>query len=194
MDNALWDLRGKARGDPVEPERAAAAAREHQRRGYTAQKWFFKYGPSAGSEGMQRNLSMARAVREAVGPGYRLMFDAFMGWDSLLDLQPPPDGHGGEKPLGHEPVGQGVGDPVTAEDRARCEQRDEDVRLDKSEDGVREDAGDCRSPVGGVTAEPATGYFPVEAHRSFRVMQAAVVGVYGRERYSRGSWSEVATS
>jgi L-rhamnonate dehydratase len=99
------DLRGKARGDPVyrllggptrdkvpayasmlgfsvEPERAAAAAPEYQRRGFTAQKWFFKYGPSAGSEGMQRNLSMARAVREAVGPGYRLMFDAFMGWDS----------------------------------------------------------------------------------------------------------------
>jgi L-rhamnonate dehydratase len=105
VDNALWDLRGKARGDPVyrllggptrdnvpayasmlgfsvEPERAAAAAREYQRRGFTAQKWFFRHGPSAGSEGMQRNLAMARAVREAVGPGYHLMFDAFMGWDS----------------------------------------------------------------------------------------------------------------
>jgi L-rhamnonate dehydratase len=105
VDNALWDLRGKVSGEPVyrllggptrdsvpayasmlgfsvEPERAAAVAREYQRRGFTAQKWFFKYGPSAGSEGMRRNLSMARAVREAVGPGYRLMFDAFMGWDS----------------------------------------------------------------------------------------------------------------
>jgi L-rhamnonate dehydratase len=79
VDNALWDLRGKARGDPVyrllggptrdkvpayasmlgfsvEPERAAAAARKYQRRGFTAQKWFFKYGPAAGSDGMQRNL------------------------------------------------------------------------------------------------------------------------------------------
>jgi L-rhamnonate dehydratase len=49
--------------------------------GYHAQKWFFAYGPGTGWEGLQRNLAMARAVREAVGAGYPLMFDAFMGWD-----------------------------------------------------------------------------------------------------------------
>ncbi len=105
VDNALWDLRGKAFGEPVyrllggltrdrvpayasmlgfsvEPERAAVAAKEHQQLGFSAQKWFFRWGPGAGAEGMEKNLSMARAVREAVGPGYPLMFDAFMGWDS----------------------------------------------------------------------------------------------------------------
>jgi L-rhamnonate dehydratase len=30
---------------------------------------------------MQKNLAMAQAVRNAVGAGYTLMFDAFMGWD-----------------------------------------------------------------------------------------------------------------
>lgn len=30
---------------------------------------------------MAKNVAMARAVRDAVGPRYRLMFDAFMGWD-----------------------------------------------------------------------------------------------------------------
>jgi len=105
VDNALWDLRGKVSDEPVyrvlggptrervpayasmlgfsaEPERAAAAAQEYKARGFAAQKWFFRYGPSSGTDGMRRNLSMARAVREAVGPGYRLMFDAVMGWDA----------------------------------------------------------------------------------------------------------------
>jgi L-rhamnonate dehydratase len=104
VDNALWDLRGKAANEPVyrllggptrdrvpayasmlgysvDPERAAAAAGEHVRVGFTAQKWFFRHGPAAGRDGMLANLAMARAVREAVGPGYPLMFDAFMGWD-----------------------------------------------------------------------------------------------------------------
>ena len=104
VDNALWDLRGKVANEPVyrllggptrdrvpayasmlgysvEPERAAAVALEHKGLGFQAQKWFFRHGPSDGWEGMRSNLAMARAVREAVGAGYRLMFDAFMGWD-----------------------------------------------------------------------------------------------------------------
>jgi len=105
VDNALWDLRGKVAREPVyrllggptrgrvpvyasmlgfsvEPERAAAAAQEYRARGFAAQKWFFRYGPAAGAEGMRCNLSLAESVRDAVGPGYRLMFDAVMGWDS----------------------------------------------------------------------------------------------------------------
>lgn len=105
VDNALWDLRGKVEGEPVyrllggptrervpvyasmlgysiEPERAAAVATEHKERGFGAQKWFFAFGPGAGHEGFLRNLAMASALREAVGPGYPLMFDAFMGWDA----------------------------------------------------------------------------------------------------------------
>jgi len=104
IDNALWDLAGRVRGEPVyrllggptrdripayasmlgfsvEPQRAAEVALEHKGQGYQAQKWFFAHGPGAGWEGLQRNLAMAKAVREAVGTGYPLMFDSFMGWD-----------------------------------------------------------------------------------------------------------------
>ncbi|RIK35917.1 MAG: mandelate racemase/muconate lactonizing protein [Chloroflexi bacterium] len=104
VDCALWDLRGKAWGQPVyrllggptraevpayasmlgfatTPEAAAEMATEYKAQGYTAQKWFFRYGPGDGSVGLEKNLAMAQAVRSAVGPHYPLMFDAFMGWD-----------------------------------------------------------------------------------------------------------------
>jgi L-alanine-DL-glutamate epimerase-like enolase superfamily enzyme len=105
IDMALWDITGRAWGVPVyrllggptrdrvpvyasmlgysvEPDRAATAAAEHKAMGFGAQKWFFAYGPGAGPEGMRRDLAMARAVRDAVGEGYPIMFDAFMGWDA----------------------------------------------------------------------------------------------------------------
>lgn len=104
LDCALWDLKGKAWNQPVyrllggptraavpayasllgfstEPEAAAELASSYKAQGYTAQKWFFRYGPGDGSAGFERNLAMAGAVRTAVGPHYRLMFDAYMGWD-----------------------------------------------------------------------------------------------------------------
>jgi L-rhamnonate dehydratase len=104
IDCALWDLKGKAWGQPVyrllggptrtqvpayasllgfsiEPQAAAQVAEEYKAEGYRAQKWFFRYGPVHGVEGKAKNLAMAFAVREAVGPHYPLMFDAFMGWD-----------------------------------------------------------------------------------------------------------------
>ncbi len=109
LDNALWDLRGKVAGEPVfrllggptrdsipayasmlgfpvEPDRAAEVAAQTAAEGYTAQKWFFRHGPIDGIQGLRRNVAMASAVREAVGDGYRLMFDAFMGWDAAYAI------------------------------------------------------------------------------------------------------------
>jgi L-rhamnonate dehydratase len=120
VDCALWDLKGKAWGQPVyrllggptrpsvpayasmlgfsiEPAAAVEVARAYQAQGFSAQKWFFRYGPGDGAEGMERNLALAQALREALGPRYPLMFDAFMGWDlpyatamvrALAPLQP----------------------------------------------------------------------------------------------------------
>jgi L-alanine-DL-glutamate epimerase-like enolase superfamily enzyme len=105
IDCALWDLKGKAWGQPVyrllggptrnavpayasmlgfstEPNAAAQKAAEYQAMGFTAQKWFFRYGPGDGDAGMAHNVAMAQAVREAVGDAYTLMFDAFMGWNT----------------------------------------------------------------------------------------------------------------
>ena len=104
VDCALWDLKGKALGQPVyrllggpaqEPVRAYASmlgfslepaalaerAREYRALGYHAQKWFFRHGPADGGEGASRNVAMVRAAREAVGDDVALMFDAFNSWD-----------------------------------------------------------------------------------------------------------------
>ncbi len=110
LDCALWDLKGKAWGQPIyrllggptrpavpayasmlgfsiEPEAAAQTAREYQAMGFAAQKWFFRYGPGDGEAGKVKNLAMAQAVRQAVGLHYTLMFDAFWGWDTTYALE-----------------------------------------------------------------------------------------------------------
>lgn len=109
VDCALWDLKGKAWQQPVyrllggptrdavpayasmlgfsiEPELAAQTAAEYKEKGFTAQKWFFRYGPGDGEVGKGKNLAMAEAVRGAVGDDYALMFDAFMGWDQAYAI------------------------------------------------------------------------------------------------------------
>jgi L-rhamnonate dehydratase len=110
VDCALWDLRGKALGQPVYrllggPTRPAVACyasmlghsldlglvRERAQwavaRGYRAQKWFFRHGPSEGLEGMARNVALVRTVREAVGPEIEIMFDCFMGGDATYIIR-----------------------------------------------------------------------------------------------------------
>ncbi|MDD9955178.1 MAG: hypothetical protein OXP68_03055 [Anaerolineaceae bacterium] len=103
IDCALWDLKGVAWGQPVyrllggptrervpayasmlghsiEPDEAAQGALDFQSQGFPAQKWFFPYGPGAGQGGLEKNIALAQALREAVGPHYPLMFDAFNSW------------------------------------------------------------------------------------------------------------------
>jgi L-alanine-DL-glutamate epimerase-like enolase superfamily enzyme len=104
VDNCLWDLKGNYYKKPVFrllggnrtslrvygsmlgnstlPERAAELGERVKNMGYAAQKWFFPWGPRSGSEGVRDNAALAAALRERLGPGYPLMFDAWMGWDS----------------------------------------------------------------------------------------------------------------
>jgi L-alanine-DL-glutamate epimerase-like enolase superfamily enzyme len=133
IDCALWDLKGKAWGQPVyrllggptrpavpayasmlgfsvEPAAAVEVARAYQAQGYTAQKWFFRYGPGDGAAGMERNLALAEALREALGRRYPLMFDAFMGWDrpyatAMVRALAPLDPTWMEEPVPPERVG-----------------------------------------------------------------------------------------
>ncbi len=103
IDNALWDLRGRHFGVPVyrllggptrasvevygsclgysvEPELAAKRAAELAGNGYRNQKWFIAYGPGDGTEGLEKNVALVRALRQSVGDSVNLMFDAFSGW------------------------------------------------------------------------------------------------------------------
>ncbi|MFP4381306.1 MAG: enolase C-terminal domain-like protein [Candidatus Sumerlaeia bacterium] len=110
VDCALWDLKGKAWDQPVyrllggptrdavpayasmlghsiRPDKAAEKAREMKEAGYPAQKWFFRFGPADGQQGRIWNMEMAEAVRDAVGPFYPLMFDAFSGWTASYAME-----------------------------------------------------------------------------------------------------------
>jgi L-rhamnonate dehydratase len=105
VDNALWDLRSKALGQPIyrllggptrdrvdcyasmlghshEPELVRERAKAMVAQGYRAQKWFFRHGPGQGLEGMEKNVELVRTVREAVGPNVEIMLDFFMGADA----------------------------------------------------------------------------------------------------------------
>jgi L-alanine-DL-glutamate epimerase-like enolase superfamily enzyme len=103
IDNTLWDLRGRyfktpvyrlmggpgrnqvevyasCLGYSVAPGQAAKKAAELKAQGFRHQKWFLAYGPGDGLDGLKKNVNLARELREAVGDGTELMFDAFMGW------------------------------------------------------------------------------------------------------------------
>jgi L-alanine-DL-glutamate epimerase-like enolase superfamily enzyme len=113
VDIALWDLKGKMLGLPVyrilgggrrrikpyisalgfsvEKEAAKKRALEIKAMGVKAQKWFFRYGPTDGAEGIRKNLDLAFGLREALGDDYELMFDCWMGWTVNYALKIFPD-------------------------------------------------------------------------------------------------------
>ena len=110
VDCALWDLKGKylnqpvyrllggptretipayasALGFSVEPDRAAARAKQLVADGWKATKWFFRHGPGSGKEGIEKNVAMVRALRDAIGPNVDLMLDAWNSWDLPYAVQ-----------------------------------------------------------------------------------------------------------
>src|SRR5215471_510535 len=104
VDIALWDLMGKATGQPVynllggrtrdtirvyasrlyaneDLDRLAAETRSFVARGFTALKQRFGYGPRDGVPGMRKNLALVKCVRDAAGPDVEIAADCYMGWD-----------------------------------------------------------------------------------------------------------------
>lgn len=104
VDNALWDLRGKAADLPVyrllggnarpvvdayvstigrshSQEALQADALELKKRGFRRQKWFMARSPAEGLDGLEHNVALVRNLREALGDDVELMFDASMAWD-----------------------------------------------------------------------------------------------------------------
>ncbi|MEM6414267.1 MAG: enolase C-terminal domain-like protein [Pseudomonadota bacterium] len=105
VDIAIWDVIGKALGQPVYnllggktrsrikaycsagrtiddvEEMGRTAAERKERYGLSAFKMWFGYGPTDGEEGMRKNENCIAALREALGPDTDLMADAYMGWN-----------------------------------------------------------------------------------------------------------------
>jgi L-alanine-DL-glutamate epimerase-like enolase superfamily enzyme len=98
LDLALWDLVGKIRNAPVyellggptrervrayagmlgfstDPGAAAEASAEYVAKGFTALKWYLPYNGSYGRDGVNDNVALIKAVREAVGPDVEIMID-----------------------------------------------------------------------------------------------------------------------
>lgn len=102
VDIALWDLMGKATGQPVfkllggrtkaripvyasklysgDVAHMQDEAARYVSQGFKAVKMRFGYGPADGTKGMRENLKRVAAVREAIGDEVDLMADCYMGW------------------------------------------------------------------------------------------------------------------
>ena len=114
IDCALWDLKGKILNQPVykllggptvknipvyasmlgfnvlDMNLVKARALEYKSKGFKAQKWFFRYGPAKGVEGLKKNIELVKTLRETLGDDYELMFDCWQSMDvpyvcSLID-------------------------------------------------------------------------------------------------------------
>lgn len=104
IDCALWDLRGKYVNQPVhrllggptreslpayasmlghslESDKVEQRAMAFAAQGYTAQKWFPRWGPMDGREGIRKNVELMEVLRSAAGPESDIMIDAWMSWN-----------------------------------------------------------------------------------------------------------------
>lgn len=105
IDCALWDLKGKYFNSPVykilggptrkkipayasmlgfnvtDMKLVSDRAKLYKEKGFTAQKWFFRFGPMAGREGLKKNVEMVKTIRESVGEDYEIMLDCWQSMD-----------------------------------------------------------------------------------------------------------------
>jgi L-rhamnonate dehydratase len=99
VDLALWDLAGKAYGQPVyrllggeTKDRIPAYCtgndiEQHVEFGYTKLKLALPYGPADGREGIRKNVELVKRARAALGPEGEIMMDCWMALTERYTLE-----------------------------------------------------------------------------------------------------------
>lgn len=99
IDLALWDLVGRAVGQPVYnlvggktkekiPVYVTGNLTErHLAEGFRHVKLAVPYGPADGAEGMRKNVTLVEKTRHLVGPDGDIMLDCYMGLDVPYAIQ-----------------------------------------------------------------------------------------------------------
>jgi len=68
-------------GFSLEPARVEERAKAFAAAGYTAQKWFPRWGPMDGRDGIRNNVALMENLRASAGPESDIMIDAWMSWN-----------------------------------------------------------------------------------------------------------------
>ncbi len=99
VDNALWDIVGKALNMPVykllggeTKDRIPSYCtgndiEQHIEFGYTKLKLAIPHGPADGRAGMKKNLELVERARKALGPDGEVMLDCWMAWTERYTIE-----------------------------------------------------------------------------------------------------------
>ena len=99
FDNALWDIAGKALGEPVwrllggetKPRIPAYCTgndiEQHVANGFKRVKVAMPFGPPSGEEGKRGNVELVARARKAVGADGDVMCDCWMSWDEPYTIE-----------------------------------------------------------------------------------------------------------
>ncbi len=92
VDNALWDVVGKALQTPVykllggetKPRIPTYCTgndlEQHVKYGFKRLKLAIPHGPADGKEGMRKNVELVKQTRDILGPDGDIMLDCWMAW------------------------------------------------------------------------------------------------------------------
>jgi L-rhamnonate dehydratase len=69
-----------ARDFSKEPAMVYKRSKEFAEQGFEGIKWYPKYGPAHGTEGMKKNLAFLTACREGGGKDFKIMIDCWKSW------------------------------------------------------------------------------------------------------------------